>query len=137
METLKQILIFIANYQKEIIYMIYFGMILVTLNTIYLLYKILIQKKHIDEIKEITLKEKKSQSLLNSCNKSLNLYKYLFLPILIPLLFFLTIIISGIVIKGKLVLSIKSTILTIIAIALIILISVISTNKKLKKENIF
>ena len=137
METLKQILIFIANYQKEIIYMIYFGMILVTLNTIYLLYKILIQKKHIDEIKEITLKEKKSQSLLNSCNKSLNLYKYLFLPILILLLFFLTIIISGIVIKGKLVLSIKSTILTIIAIALIILISVISTNKKLKKENIF
>ena len=137
MKLLEQILIFIANYEKELVYIILIGMVLITLNTSYLLYKLIITRKDINKTKEIKLKNEKIQTLLNSCNKSLKRYKYLFIPIIIPLLFFATIIISGIIIKGKLVLSIKFTVLTVIAITMIIFISIISTNTKLKEEDIF
>lgn len=137
MKLLEQILTFIANYEKELVYIILIGMVLITLNTSYLLYKLIITRKDINKTKEIKLKNEKIQTLLNSCNKSLKRYKYLFIPIIIPLLFFATIIISGIIIKGKLVLSIKFTVLTVIAITMIIFISIISTNTKLKKEDIF
>ena len=109
MKLLEQILTFIANYEKELVYIILIGMVLITLNTSYLLYKLIITRKDINKTKEI----------------------------LIPLLFYATIIISGIIIKGKLVLSISFTVLTIIAIAMIILVSFISTNTKLKEEDIF
>lgn len=137
METLKQILTFIANYENELVYIIKGGIILIVLNTVYLLYKLIITRKDINKTKEITLKNEKVQTFLNSCNNSLKRYKFFSIPILIPLLFYATIIISGIIIKGKLVLSISFTILTIIAIAMIILVSFISTNIKLKKEDIF
>ena len=137
MKLLEQILTFIANYEKEFVYIILIGMVLITLNTSYLLYKLIITRKDINKTKEIKLKNEKIQTLLNSCNKSLKRYKYLFIPIIIPLLFFATIIISGIIIKGKLVLSIKFTVLTVIAITMIIFISIISTNTKLKEEDIF
>lgn len=137
MKLLEQILTFIANYEKELVYIILIGMVLITLNTSYLLYKLIITRKDINKTKEIKLKNEKIQTLLNSCNKSLKRYKYLFIPIIIPLLFFATIIISGIIIKGKLVLSIKFTVLTVIAITMIIFISIISTNTKLKEEDIF
>jgi hypothetical protein len=137
METLKQILTFIANYENELVYIIKGGIILIVLNTVYLLYKLTITRKDINKTKEITLKNEKVQTFLNSCNNSLKRYKFFSIPILIPLLFYATIIISGIIIKGKLVLSISFTILTIIAIAMIILVSFISTNIKLKKEDIF
>ena len=137
METLKQILTFIANYENELVYIIKGGIILIVLNTVYLLYKLTITRKDINKTKEITLKNEKVQTFLNSCNNSLKRYKFFSIPILIPLLFYETIIISGIIIKGKLVLSISFTILTIIAIAMIILVSFISTNIKLKKEDIF
>lgn len=137
MKLLEQILTFIANYEKELVYIILIGMVLITLNTSYLLYKLIITRKDINKTKEIKLKNEKIQTLLNSCNKSLKRYKYLSIPILIPLLFYATIIISGIIIKGKLVLSISFTVLTIIAIAMIILVSFISTNTKLKEEDIF
>jgi len=137
MKLLEQILTFIANYKKELVYIILIGMVLITLNTSYLLYKLIITRKDINKTKENKLKNEKIQTLLNSCNKSLKRYKYLFIPIIIPLLFFATIIISGIIIKGKLVLSIKFTVLTVIAITMIIFISIISTNTKLKEEDIF
>lgn len=137
METLKQILTFIANYENELVYIIKGGIILIVLNTIYLLYKLTITRKDINKTKEITLKNEKVQTFLNSCNNSLKRYKFFSIPILIPLLFYATIIISGIIIKGKLVLSISFTVLTIIAIAMIILVSFLSTNIKLKKEDIF
>lgn len=137
METLKQILTFIANYENELVYIIKGGIILIALNTIYLLYKLTITRKDINKTKEITLKNEKVQTFLNSCNNSLKRYKFFSIPILIPLLFYATIIISGIIIKGKLVLSISFTVLTIIAIAMIILVSFLSTNIKLKKEDIF
>ena len=137
MKLLEQILTFIANYEKELVYIILIGMVLITLNTSYLLYKLIITRKDINKTKENKLKNEKIQTLLNSCNKSLKRYKYLFIPIIIPLLFFATIIISGIIIKGKLVLSIKFTVLTVIAITMIIFISIISTNTKLKEEDIF
>lgn len=137
METLKQILTFIANYENELVYIIKEGIILIALNTIYLLYKLTITRKDINKTKEITLKNEKVQTFLNSCNNSLKRYKFFSIPILIPLLFYATIIISGIIIKGKLVLSISFTVLTIIAIAMIILVSFLSTNIKLKKEDIF
>ncbi len=137
MEILKQILTFIANYENELVYIIKGGIILIVLNTVYLLYKLTITRKDINKTKEITLKNEKVQTFLNSCNNSLKRYKFFSIPILIPLLFYATIIISGIIIKGKLVLSISFTILTIIAIAMIILVSFISTNIKLKKEDIF
>lgn len=137
MKLLEQILTFIANYEKELVYIILIGMVLITLNTSYLLYKLIITRKDINKTKEIKLKNEKIQTLLNSCNKSLKRYKYLFIPIIIPLLFFATIIISGIIIKGELVLSIKFTVLTVIAITMIIFISIISTNTKLKEEDIF
>ena len=137
METLKQILTFIANDENELVDIIKGGIILIVLNTVYLLYKLTITRKDINKTKEITLKNEKVQTFLNSCNNSLKRYKFFSIPILIPLLFYATIIISGIIIKGKLVLSISFTILTIIAIAMIILVSFISTNIKLKKEDIF
>ena len=137
MKLLEQILTFIANYKKELVYIILIGMVLITLNTSYLLYKLIITRKDINKTKENKLKNEKIQTLLNSCNKSLKRYKYLFIPIIIQLLFFATIIISGIIIKGKLVLSIKFTVLTVIAITMIIFISIISTNTKLKEEDIF
>lgn len=137
METLKQILTFIANYENELVYIIKGGIILIALNTIYLLYKLTITRKDINKTKEITLKNEKVQTFLNSCFNSLKRYKFFSIPILIPLLFYATIIISGIIIKGKLVFSISFTVLTIIAIAMIILVSFLSTNIKLKKEDIF
>ena len=67
MKNLEQILIFIANHQKEIIYMIYFGMILVTLNTIYLLYKILMQKAIIILMSVISTNKKSKKKIYSNC----------------------------------------------------------------------
>lgn len=59
METLKQILTFIANYENELVYIIKGGIILIVLNTVYLLYKLTITRKDINKTKEITLKNEK------------------------------------------------------------------------------